>query len=83
TMTILEFSSKTLHRILSTSPRLKALITIDCKWRRRLGSPFIEANDFIDLIPLSNSLCPWASEKTLKVLKTKITRIPRPDIYKV
>ncbi|KAK3807528.1 MAG: hypothetical protein JOS17DRAFT_797097 [Linnemannia elongata] len=82
-ITISAFSSKTLRRVLLSSPRLKTLITIDDKWCRRLRSPYIEANDFIDVIPLSNSLHPWASEKSLKVLKTKITCIPRPDVYKV
>ncbi|KAF9312830.1 hypothetical protein BG003_005866, partial [Podila horticola] len=82
-MSILAFSSKTLHRVLSSSPRLKALITIDDKWRLRRRIPFLEAKDFIDVHPLSNTLNPWASETSLKVLKTKITNIPRPDVSKV
>ncbi|KAG0010911.1 hypothetical protein BGZ81_002490, partial [Podila clonocystis] len=80
---ILAFSSKTLHRIMSSSPRLKALITIDDMWRLQCRIPFLEAKDFIDVLPLSDNLNPWLSERSLKVLKTKITCIPRPDVSKV
>ncbi|KAF9324139.1 hypothetical protein BG006_000825 [Podila minutissima] len=79
---ILTFSSSTLQCVLSSSPGLKVLITIDDKWRRRRRIPYLEAKDFIDIHPLSNTLNPWASEKALKVLKTKITYIPRPDVSK-
>ncbi|KAF9309901.1 hypothetical protein BG003_009156, partial [Podila horticola] len=73
---------KTLHRVLSSSPRLKALITIDDKWRHRSRIPYIDAKDFIEVHPLSFILNPWASETSLKVLKTKISCIPRPDVSK-
>ncbi|KAG0013505.1 hypothetical protein BGZ82_002114, partial [Podila clonocystis] len=80
---ILTVSSKTLQRVLSSAPRLRALITIDEKWRHRSRIPYLDANDFIDLDSLSNTLNPWASETSLKVLKAKITCIPRPDIFNV
>ncbi|KAF9374167.1 hypothetical protein CPC16_001445, partial [Podila verticillata] len=79
-MNILTVSSKTLQRVLSSGPRLKALITIDDKWRHRSRIPCLHANDFIDLDNLSNTLNPWACEMSLKVLRAKITCIPRPDV---
>ncbi|KFH70214.1 hypothetical protein MVEG_03065 [Podila verticillata NRRL 6337] len=71
-MNILTASSKTLRCVLSSGPRLKALITIDEKWHHRNRIPYLYVNEFIDLDSLSNTLNPWASEMSLKMLKAKI-----------
>ncbi|KAG0353494.1 hypothetical protein BG005_007235 [Podila minutissima] len=64
------------------SPRLRILITKDDKRHIQGKIPYLEAKDFIDAHCHSGLLTPWASEMTLKVFKTKITCIPRPDVIK-
>ncbi|KAF9078888.1 hypothetical protein BGX23_005974, partial [Mortierella sp. AD031] len=114
-------SSSTLRQILSSSPKLRILITSDDKlhaqpWNQYLEaedfvdadelhgqswSPYLEAEDFIDADKLHvqpripyleaedfvdahrGTLNPWACETSVKVLKTKITRILRPNATKV
>ncbi|KAG0195359.1 hypothetical protein BGX33_003509, partial [Mortierella sp. NVP41] len=44
-------------------------------------SPYLEAEDFVDAH--RGTLNPWACETSVKVLKTKITRIPRPNATKL
>lgn len=82
---IFEFSSKTLRHILSSSPRLKTLITSDAddNWNFQRRIPYLEAKDFVDEHLLSGDLNPWACESSLRVLKAKITCIPRPDVTKI
>ncbi|KAI8596983.1 hypothetical protein EDD21DRAFT_407953 [Dissophora ornata] len=70
-------SSSTLRHILSSSPRLQAMTTTDDRWYYQRQFPFLKAKDFVDMRHDSGILTPWAS---LKVLKTKITCIPRPDV---
>lgn len=75
-------SSKTLHYILLSSPKLRVLVTShdDLSWRFRGFIPFIVAKDFIDEDPHLGSLNSWACEQSLRVLKTKVVGIPRPDV---
>ncbi|KAF9276043.1 hypothetical protein BGZ74_003769 [Mortierella antarctica] len=78
---ILGDSSSTLCQILSSSPKLKILITSDGKFHVQPRIPYLEAEDFVDAH--RGTLNPWACETCIKVLKTKITRIPRPDVTKL
>ncbi|KAF9274314.1 hypothetical protein BGZ74_004428, partial [Mortierella antarctica] len=55
---------------------------IDDKWHVRQRILYIKAKDFIDVHPQLGMQNPWASETNLKVLKAKITRIPRLDVTK-
>ncbi|KAG0280985.1 hypothetical protein BGZ96_001336 [Linnemannia gamsii] len=80
---ILKSSSRTLRHILSSSPRLQVMITTDDRWYYQRRFPFLKAKDFVDMHHDSGILTPWASEASLKVLKTKITCIPRPDVTKL
>lgn len=80
---IFEDSSSTLRQILSSSPKLRILITRDDKWHNQSWIPYLEAKDFVDEHMLSGDLNPWACELSLRVLKTKITCIPRPDVTKL
>ncbi|KFH73937.1 hypothetical protein MVEG_01150 [Podila verticillata NRRL 6337] len=75
-------SSKTVHYILLSSPKLRVLVTShdDLSWRFRGFIPFIVAKDFIDEDPHLGSLNSWECEQSLRVLKTKIVGIPRPDV---
>ncbi|KAF9273596.1 hypothetical protein BGZ68_001366, partial [Mortierella alpina] len=77
-----ESPSVILRHILSTSPNLQTLITGEDDYGKKFKKPYLEAKDFIDLLPHSNTLKPWGCEKHLKVFKTKITCIPRPDVTK-
>ncbi|KAF8924649.1 hypothetical protein BGZ47_003777, partial [Haplosporangium gracile] len=78
---ILEDSSSTLRQILSSSPNLRILITSDDKLHIQRWIPYLEAEDFVDAH--CGTLNPWACEMSVKVLKTKITRIPRPNVTKL
>ncbi|KAG0195999.1 hypothetical protein BGX28_000257, partial [Mortierella sp. GBA30] len=75
-------SSKTLHCILSSSPKLRILVTShdDLPWRFRGFIPFIVAKDFIDEDRHLGTLNAWACEPSVRVLKTKIVGIPRSDV---
>ncbi|KAF8926592.1 hypothetical protein BGZ58_011062, partial [Dissophora ornata] len=53
------------------------MTTTDDRWYYQRQFPFLKAKDFVDMRHDSGILTPWAS---LKVLKTKITCIPRPDV---
>ncbi|KAF8925557.1 hypothetical protein BGZ47_003198, partial [Haplosporangium gracile] len=80
---ILEDSSSTLRQILSSSPKFSILITSDDKLHVQSWVPYLEAKDFVDEYMLSGDLNPWACELTLRVLKTKIACVPRPDVTKL
>ncbi|KAH7053556.1 hypothetical protein BKA57DRAFT_453970 [Linnemannia elongata] len=77
-------SSKHMQQILSSSPRLKAFITLIDADEKPPGieTSRILALDFIDTDSSSDSLRPWACESTLTILRAKILGIPRPDIIK-
>ncbi|KAG0355624.1 hypothetical protein BGZ54_001066 [Gamsiella multidivaricata] len=77
---LLKSSSRTLRHILSSSPRLQVMTTTDDRWYYQRRFPFLKAQDFVDMRHDSGILTPWASETSLKVLKTKITCTPRPDV---
>lgn len=71
-------------QILSSSPKLKSFTTLveddyTGSWTNE-EETHISAGDFIDADSLSDSLKPWACESTLKMLRAKISGIPRPDI---
>ncbi|KAF9112526.1 hypothetical protein BGX30_007254, partial [Mortierella sp. GBA39] len=78
---IFEFSSRTLRHILSSSPKLKT--DADDNWNFQRWIPYLEAKDFVDEHVLSGDLNPWACESSLRMLKTEITCIPRPDVTKL
>ncbi|KAF9079625.1 hypothetical protein BGX23_003573 [Mortierella sp. AD031] len=78
---ILEDFSSTLRQIQSSSPKLRVLITSNGKFHVQPRIPYFEAEDFVDAH--RSTLNPWACETSVKVLKTKITRIPRPDVTKL
>ncbi|KAF9144430.1 hypothetical protein BG015_000118 [Linnemannia schmuckeri] len=65
---ILEGSSSTLHQTLSSSPKLRILITSDDKLHVQSWIPYLEAEDFVDA--RCGTLNPWACETSVKVLKT-------------
>ncbi|KAF9976141.1 hypothetical protein BGZ65_007956 [Modicella reniformis] len=69
-----------LVRVLSSSPNLHTLITIDDNWLLRCQNPHLEAVKFIDRDANTGLLKAWKCETTLKVLKLKIRGIPRPDL---
>lgn len=73
-----EESSSTLLKILSLSPRLRILITSDDNWPVNFYTPHIEAEHFIDAH--HGDPTPWACEKSIKILKTIISGIPRPEV---
>ncbi|KAG0003213.1 hypothetical protein BGZ65_001917 [Modicella reniformis] len=66
--------------VLSSSTNLHSLIAI-VDINKRLGEGHcIKANNFIDLDPIEGSLKPWLCGTTLRVLKIRISDIPRPDL---
>lgn len=69
-----------LARVLSFSPRLRSLAAIDDECYLRSTYPHFDADTFIDKNPKTGSLNTWACETSLRVLKVKITGIPRPDV---
>ncbi|KAF9191011.1 hypothetical protein BGZ50_009706 [Haplosporangium sp. Z 11] len=71
--------SELLKRILSSCPKLHTFATLDNKQKMLSLIPSITADDFIDFDQESNTLKPWPCESTLKVLKVKITKAPRPE----
>ncbi|KAF9106962.1 hypothetical protein BGX27_008927 [Mortierella sp. AM989] len=65
------FSEEDFISLLSSAPNLRSLVSID---------DTISASSFIDLDPVTNSLKPWACEKSLTLFKVMVTDIPRPDL---
>ncbi|KAG0259934.1 hypothetical protein BG011_002287 [Mortierella polycephala] len=73
-------SSSDLKRIITSCPKLHTLKTIFNHSSANMRAiPFIDAEDFIDWDKDSKILTPWPCESTLKVLKIKVSSIPRPD----
>lgn len=68
---ILEDSSSTLRQILSSSPKLRILITSVDKLHVQSWILYLEAKDFVDEQMLSGDQNPWACDSSLRVLKTK------------
>ncbi|KAK3810939.1 MAG: hypothetical protein J3Q66DRAFT_350562 [Benniella sp.] len=68
------FTSADLVQVMSSCPNLHALNDFYANESR------IDANTFIDRNPTTGSLKSWACETSLRVLKTKIMDIPRPDL---
>ncbi|KAF9397373.1 hypothetical protein BGX21_008933 [Mortierella sp. AD011] len=74
------FSSDDLARILKTSSHLRSISTFDGRdWDHGHIIGRIEANTFIDMGPIINSLKPWPCENSLRVLIVKIANIPNPN----
>ncbi|KAK3811015.1 MAG: hypothetical protein J3Q66DRAFT_350787 [Benniella sp.] len=71
-------TSDHLVRVLSSCTRLHTLLC--SHWRYESNQSPINAKVFVDVDPDTGSLKPWKCEKSLKVLKTQITGIPRPDL---
>ncbi|KAG0243211.1 hypothetical protein B0O80DRAFT_448493 [Mortierella sp. GBAus27b] len=74
------FSGSILVQVLSSCPKLCALTITNVYqfWTDTFTS--IDAQAFIDRDPYSGIMRPWSCEASLKVLKVKITDIPRPDL---
>lgn len=77
-----DFAGSHLVRVLSSSPNLHTLVAIDDGLYPVGEFSRVEAGTFIDRDSDTNSLKTWACEASLKVLKVKITSIPRPDLDK-
>jgi len=75
-----DFTSNDLAQVLSSSPNLHTLVAIDDGPYIMNAFSHFEAGAFIDRDPSTGSLKRWACETSLKVLKVKITDIPRPDV---
>ncbi|KAK3829377.1 MAG: hypothetical protein J3Q66DRAFT_364396 [Benniella sp.] len=75
-----DFTSNDLAQVLSSSPNLHTLVAIDDGPYIMNAFSHFEAGAFIDRDPSTKSLKRWACEVSLKVLKVKITDIPRPDV---
>ncbi|KAF9358336.1 hypothetical protein BGX26_001993 [Mortierella sp. AD094] len=74
------FESEDLVSLLSSAPNLRVLISIDDECYNDRPPAVIRANKFIDMDPATNSLKTWACDSCIKILKVKITEIPRPDL---
>ncbi|KAG0226276.1 hypothetical protein B0O80DRAFT_84599 [Mortierella sp. GBAus27b] len=68
-----------LVRVLASSPNLHTLSDNEEKLRMDKDFERIHANLFIDWDHEAGTLKTWACEGSLKVLKVKVTGIPRPD----
>ncbi|KAG0009038.1 hypothetical protein BGZ80_002804 [Entomortierella chlamydospora] len=75
-----KFESNELLLLLTSTPKLQTLISIDDGYYEQWPQTSIESRAFIDLEPVTNSPTPWACESTLKELRIRITGIPRPDL---
>ncbi|KAF9344207.1 hypothetical protein BGX26_004653 [Mortierella sp. AD094] len=69
-----------LVQVLSSSPNLHAMITIDNTHCRQPHFQKLEVKKFIDFDITTNSLKMWACEVSLRELRVMIVNIPRPDL---
>ncbi|KAF9957863.1 hypothetical protein BGZ65_001826 [Modicella reniformis] len=70
-----------LVQVLSISPNLHTLISIEDAYYERGNYPCFQVERFIDRYPFAGSLRTWACESSLTVLKVKLTDIPGRDRY--
>ncbi|KAG0246464.1 hypothetical protein B0O80DRAFT_454168 [Mortierella sp. GBAus27b] len=69
-----------LAQVLSSCSSLNTFVDLDETTIVSRTHPHLEAKIFIDQDPVSGSLKAWSCEESLRVLKAKITKIPRPDL---
>lgn len=75
------FTGSDLVRFLTSCPNLRILTAIDDDYYLdEMTYPHIEGEDFIDRDPSTGLLRTWKCEASLRVLRVKITGIPRPDL---
>ncbi|KAG0195861.1 hypothetical protein BGX28_000463 [Mortierella sp. GBA30] len=71
------FGGNELRRILSSCPNLHTLVTIDDGTYLNSDNMCVEmyAKTFVDLDHATGALNPWACERSLKVLKVRVTNV--------
>ncbi|KAG0246485.1 hypothetical protein B0O80DRAFT_499566 [Mortierella sp. GBAus27b] len=79
-LSAIDFTSTAVVRVLSRCPKLHTLVDTDIRPYCSRGEIYLEAKEFIDKDPDTGLLKTWECEDSLRVLKIKITGIPRPDI---
>jgi hypothetical protein len=74
-------TSARLYQFLLLCPNLHTFSILEDGAKALPATPArFEADEFIDLDQVTNTLRPWPCESTLRVFRAKIARIPRPDV---